>query len=390
MYTAEIASLAKRENNTKRNYLVINKYQGKHIPVSPGKALDMFSALAELVRRRYPNERLLVVGFAETATAIGETLAAELDTYGIHTTREKVPHGEYLYFSESHSHATEQKLVKNELDKILEHTDRVIFAEDEVTTGNTIRKIIRLLRETYGEHLRFSAASLLNGMDENSRSVYQAEGIDLVYLVKADYSGYPERAESCRGDGTYYDCRSKTEAAGFDSVDSVCMNSGSQGLSEESHAGNLCHITEISGYMNTRKLHHGKTYRAACEEMCEQIFREIPTGAEEHILVLGTEEFMYPGLYLGRKLQEQGRQVRFHATTRSPIAVSSAPEYPLHERYQLVSFYDSERVTYIYDLSPCHRVLVLTDAAVTEEGLRSLLQALHLAGNDNIQVIRWC
>ena len=88
MYTAEIASLAKRENNTKRNYLVINKYQGKHIPVSPGKALDMFSALAELVRRRYPNERLLVVGFAETATAIGETLAAELDTYGIHTTRE--------------------------------------------------------------------------------------------------------------------------------------------------------------------------------------------------------------------------------------------------------------------------------------------------------------
>ena len=148
MYTAEIVSVAKRDNNKKRNYLVLNRYQGKHIPASPEKALDMFSALAELVRRRYPGERLLVVGFAETATAIGETMAAELNTYAIHTTREQIPDGEYLYFTESHSHATEQKLVKNGLEEILEQTDRVVFAEDEVTTGNTIRKIILLMRET--------------------------------------------------------------------------------------------------------------------------------------------------------------------------------------------------------------------------------------------------
>ena len=87
-------------------------------------------------------------------------MAAELNTYAIHTTREQIPDGEYLYFTESHSHATEQKLVKNGLEEILEQTDRVVFAEDEVTTGNTIRKIILLMRETYGEHLRFSAASL--------------------------------------------------------------------------------------------------------------------------------------------------------------------------------------------------------------------------------------
>ena len=40
MYTAEIVSVAKRDNNKKRNYLVLNRYQGKHIPASPEKALD--------------------------------------------------------------------------------------------------------------------------------------------------------------------------------------------------------------------------------------------------------------------------------------------------------------------------------------------------------------
>ncbi len=387
MYTAEIVSVAKRDNNKKRNYLVLNRYQGKHIPASPEKALDMFSALAELVRRRYPGERLLVVGFAETATAIGETLAAELNTYAIHTTREQIPDGEYLYFTESHSHATEQKLVKNGLEEILEQTDRVVFAEDEVTTGNTIRKIILLMRETYGEHLRFSAASLLNGMDEDSLKVYEEDGTDLIYLVKMDYSSYPKQAESFRGDGTYYDCRFRAEAAGSDSG---CIPPASPGLSGDSHFGNLCSIAEIPGAVNTRKLHHGKTYQAACEQMCQQIFREISVEAEENILVLGTEEFMYPGLYLGRKLTERGHRVRFHATTRSPIEVSRALEYPLHERYQLASLYDADRVTYLYNLASCHRVLVLTDAAVTEEGLASLLYALKCAGNDNIQVIRWC
>ncbi len=50
-------------------------------------------------------------------------------------------------FSESHSHATEQKLVKTDLDKIIGKTDRIIFIEDEVTTGNTILNIVRLIQK---------------------------------------------------------------------------------------------------------------------------------------------------------------------------------------------------------------------------------------------------
>lgn len=41
----DLVRIAKRENNTKRGYLVVNPLQGKHIPVSPSKALQLFQEL---------------------------------------------------------------------------------------------------------------------------------------------------------------------------------------------------------------------------------------------------------------------------------------------------------------------------------------------------------
>ena len=67
----DLVKIAKRENNTKRSYLYVNPVQGKHVPVSPSLPLLLFSALAAKIESRYPEERLLVIGFAETATAIG-------------------------------------------------------------------------------------------------------------------------------------------------------------------------------------------------------------------------------------------------------------------------------------------------------------------------------
>ena len=35
----DLLGIAKRDGNTKRSFLVVNRYQGKHIPVSPSAAL---------------------------------------------------------------------------------------------------------------------------------------------------------------------------------------------------------------------------------------------------------------------------------------------------------------------------------------------------------------
>ena len=116
---SDLVCIGKRENNKKRNYLVVNKLQGKHIPVSPSKALGMFDALADILKEKYSGKKLLLVGFAETATAIGAEIAIKLGAYYIQTTREIIDNVSYLFFSEAHSHATEQKLVKEDIEKFV-------------------------------------------------------------------------------------------------------------------------------------------------------------------------------------------------------------------------------------------------------------------------------
>lgn len=395
MYTeAELVRIAKRENNTRRKYLVVNRLQGKHIPVSPKEALQMFRSLAELIKEAYPSERLLMVGFAETATAIGAAVAIECQAAYMQTTREVIDGVDYLYFSESHSHATEQKLVKTDLDKIIGKTDRIVFIEDEVTTGNTILNIVRLIQKTYAQPVSFAVASILNGMNEEALENYKNLKIPVHYLVKTAHDTYTEIAEQYQADGTCHIC-TKPQEKEVEQQKEVQQQIEMQQTKE---AQQPIEVQEISGWINARRLHTADTYKQACEQLWQEIqqkygytkyTKETETG--RRILVLGTEEFMYPALYVGAKLEEAGYTVRIHATTRSPIAVSKEEKYPLHTRYELASLYDKNRTTFVYDLAEYEEVLVLTDAQKQEtEGWESLQRALTLNHNRQIRGIRWC
>lgn len=395
MYTeAELVRIAKRENNTRRKYLVVNRLQGKHIPVSPKEALQMFRSLAELIKEAYPSERLLMVGFAETATAIGAAVAIECQAAYMQTTREVIDGVDYLYFSESHSHATEQKLVKTDLDKIIGKTDRIVFIEDEVTTGNTILNIVRLIQKTYAQPVSFAVASILNGMNEEALENYKNLKIPVHYLVKTAHDTYTEIAEQYQADGTCHIC-TKPQEKEVEQQKEVQQQIEMQQTKE---AQQPIEVQEISGWINARRLHTADTYKQAREQLWQEIqqkygytkyTKETETG--RRILVLGTEEFMYPALYVGAKLEEAGYTVRMHATTRSPIAVSKEEKYPLHTRYELASLYDKNRTTFVYDLAEYEEVLVLTDAQKQEtEGWESLQRALTLNQNRQIRGIRWC
>ena len=363
MYTeSELAAVAARENNNKRKYLVVNRLQGKHIPVSPSCFFEMTGELAEMVGEAYRDERLLLVGFAETATAIGASLAVRLDTWYIQTTRENIDGVSWLYFTESHSHATEQKLVREDIEKVIGQTDRIVFVEDEVTTGNTILKIVDIIDREYGGDLKFSVASLLNGMDEASREVYRNRNIDVHYLVKTDHSGYTEIAEGYKKDGGYFERNTD--------------------LPEKSPK-----VKYVSGGLDARRLVRGSDYEKACEGLWTEI-RSDYEDLSENILVLGTEEFMYPALFLAYEFEKEGNTVKSHSTTRSPIAVSREEDYPLHRRYELASLYDDERTTFIYDLGKYDTVLIVTDSACkSDKGINSLANALNICGNDDIRLI---
>lgn len=362
---ADLVRIAKREHNKKRGYLVINQKQGKHIPVSPGEALAMFHELAALLKGPCGEERLLVIGFAETATAIGACVAGDLHAAYIQTTREEIPGVGYLYFSESHSHAVEQRLVRDDLSAAMDGTDRILFVEDEVTTGNTILSAIESIERCLGRRVRFSVASLLNGMDAAAEREYESRGISLYYLVKTDHKAYQSQAEQYAGDGLY----KKPQTQPFQ---------------------HPVRTLEPSGYLDTRRLQQSERYLAACEEMSRQVLSGFEADRGKRYLVLGTEEFMFPGLFLANRMEEAGCMVRFHATTRSPIAVSREPDYPLHVRYELCSMYEKGRRTFLYDPAPYDETVFICDARkATEEGRNSLLHALWESGSRHITSVRW-
>ncbi len=372
-YTEEqIVRIAKRENNNKRNYLVVNALQGKHIPVSGEKSLKMFNTLAQKVKTTCSkDEKLLLIGFCETATAIGSALAIYLRSFYMQTTRETIENVEYLYFSEEHSHATEQKLVKEDICDFINYVDRIIFVEDEVTTGNTILNIINILEQKYHTGVKFSVASILNGMDGKSLEIYAQRNITLHYLVKTDHTKYSEIAKKFSGNGKYYPCNTETPEIP---------------------------VTEyqIGDYINARRAIMGWKYKPLCQllwntlakcEKFECIFRQ----QNKKILVLGTEEFMYPSIYIASMLEKNGNTVKCHSTTRSPIAVSLEEDYPLQERFSLVSLYDDNRKTFIYNLDKYDEVLIITDSTnKSRMGINSLVNALAEKGNTNISLVRWC
>lgn len=374
----DLVRIAKRENNTKRSYLVVDPLQGKHVPVEPSKALNLFKSLAETLQGKYEGERLLLIGFAETATAIGAQAAITLGTKYIQTTREVIPDARYLFFSEAHSHATEQKLVKDDIDRVINDIDRIVFIEDEVTTGNTIMNIIKIITKEYQKKIKFAVASLLNGMTEESLKIYQDEKIELHYLVKTDHSGYGAVAEQYRCDGLYICAIPENHT--HESAD----------IDVQSEKNMREHIISIPGWMNARRFVDAKQYEAACRKLAETVIAETGVKQGERVLVIGTEEFMYPALLTGQEIEKMGCEVRSHSTTRSPIAVSTEEEYPLHCRYELRSLYDPDRKTFIYDLENYDRVIVMTDSAlVSLKGLETLTYALRMK-NENITVIRWC
>lgn len=358
-YTAsDTLRLAKRAHNTKRTYLLVNPLQAKHLPVSPTKALEMMWVLGNALAAEFP-ETKLVIGFAETATAIGAMAASCFDDacVYIHTTREPLPEGSAIAFREEHSHAVEQTLYCAEMESWLAETSTVIFIDDEISTGKTILNMVNQLKARFPQlgKKRLAAASIMNRVTPEDEARLAAAGVVCRYLVKLPQTDYTQAVERF----------SITEAA----------------EPPEVPAQEWQHIPVT--WFKPREGVLAFDYLDVCCRRAKNLLLKLreqldPAGS---VLVLGTEECMLPALVLGAVLENLGgfSHVRCHATTRSPIGVCGQPDYPVWEGWKLRSFYDPDRVTYLYDLDRYDAVIVATDRA-GEVGLRSLSAALDVHG----------
>lgn len=364
----EVLALGKRVINPKRSYLLVNPLQAKHVPVSPTAALQMMRSLGVLVRQSCPG-KCLVIGFAETATAVAAAVSSELDRECryIQTTRDNVEGvRQWLLFFEEHSHATEQKLCGDGLQDWIASVDHIIIVDDEFSTGRTLINIARALKayDPEAKTKDFVAASIINRVDDEHMGLLKEEGYRCIYLVKPMDEDY------------------ENKIAGFQ------VREAERIVYMGAERDSIAAIQLETPYLNPRIGVLFQEYAECCkllsEEACQNI---LPILAGNKVLVLGTEECMYPALMVGKRLEKTSRTtvVRCHATTRSPIGISEQRGYPIRNGWRMSSFYDPERTSYLYNLQEYDTAIIVTDAKIDilKEGLYDLYAVLSRFGCEN-------
>lgn len=340
----DLLRLAKRSHNTKRIYLLVDPLQGKHIPVSPAPALSMMNALGSKLFTSAPDADL-VIGFAETATAIAaEAAACQGDACAlIDTTRESafLAGHSVLRFHEEHSHAVEQNLCLDRIASAIEKANTVALVDDEFSTGKTLVNFIRELRHTFPvlKSKRIIACSVISRLSDEQKRLFAEDNIQTVSLLNLPFSDYSRSVEQY-------------------AIEDAAAPPDEAGSSE----------TVFFGFTSPGEARHGVNaagYRSGCERAAGEIADRLRREPEyRRLIVLGTEEYMYPGLIAAARIESQmpESKVLFHATTRSPIGICGDADYPIKNGYRVHSFYSDDRETFLYNITPCDAVLVVTDS----------------------------
>jgi len=271
--------------NKKRGFLFVSKVLGKHLPTKPSLMEQTYKRLAKLIPKS--NEATLFIGFAETATALGQGVfeASNLEnSFYIHSTRFQTSEKIFFQFFEEHCHAPSHifyEMKDNRLKQLLPKIKRVILIDDEVSTGNTANNLVTQLRSVLPQVEKFYLLTILNW----SKNIYS----NFEYL------------SLCRGNFEFI-------------PDEKMLNQKIDIVSEPTEIKNLDEIIPYNfGRYGVKKLN-----------LDFSKYADILKLQNKKVLVLGTAEFMYPPYLFAKYLEDNGIEVYFQATTRSPVNVDGA------------------------------------------------------------------
>ena len=356
----DVIKMAKRHNNPKRDFLFVNTILGKHIAVQGRDALMMHRALGDKVyelfkEKGWENKKVLLVGFAETATALAQNIMFyslkfkekfPLNIVGYtQTTREELPSNQYtnIAFEEEHSHATSQKLY---FDKELDY-DVVLFVEDEITTGNTILNFISQF-EKHQSGKDYAVASILNWQNDKDAKTFSEKGVEVAFLVRG---------------------KMKTELPSF---------SIKEGKEYDLYQDEVNYKANLSLRNNPRlpmTVEEFSEYVTFGDNKDKEFSKLISLkDSKKKTLIIGTEENMFVPIFFAIIIDADVK-----ATTRSPIESSLENGYPISSRLKLNSAYESGRVTYLYDMDlgdyEQFVIFVEEESPVFEDGLTKFLSS---------------
>jgi citrate lyase beta subunit/adenine/guanine phosphoribosyltransferase-like PRPP-binding protein len=313
-----LTGLALRRN-PKRAHLLVSTVLGKHIPQRPhvvyeaghGLGCRVLALLGEAAAAR-----AVVLGYAETATALGHAVADGLGLAPyLHSTRRHVagvqPVGS---FQEEHSHHTSHLLLPED-PQLFAGGGPLVVVDDELSTGNTVLNTIRVLHSTSPrDHYVLVALADLRSPGDRARLEALAADLGARLDVVAQATGTVTLPDGVLERARALVAQHKEQAAQVQRVDLGWPD----GLPDGGRHG------FTPG--------HRERLQAALPHMARRVAAALPADVRR-VLVLGSEELMYAPLRLAAELdQTVGAEVRFSATTRSPVVAVDDPGYAIRTR----------------------------------------------------------
>lgn len=280
--------------NPKRAFLFVSKVLGKHIPVKPSLMNDSYKGLSALIPKNLPTP-LTVVGMAETAVCLGAGVYRELkkdygqDAVFMTTTRHPAKHLPVLSeFLEEHSHAQDQLIYGSNKKKIHSHIESsktLVLVDDEISTGKTFKNLIQsLIRSDLKKVERIILVSLVNWNDGNLEDTFMDIPIETIALLHGNWAWTSNNTAFTQ----------------------TMPNVATTAQGEHEIIAPTTWGREPS-YLDQHALPQ---------------FEPIKSG--EKVLVLGSGEFLWLPFLLAEKLEQDGHDVCFSSTTRSPIMQGKA------------------------------------------------------------------
>ena len=372
----DLVGMALRRN-PRRAHLLVSTVLGKHLPADPrlvygagrllgalaadrlaGQASDIGAVGGSLLRsaltaadpaedsRRLielcdrhraasqPAAGALVLGYAETATALGHCVAESLAAGYLQSTRRGVAGRQPVAaFDEEHSHATRHLLLPAD-PALLARPGALVLVDDELSTGQTALNTIQALHRSWPRQRYLIAALVdLRSAADRDRLRDAAQRLGVEIEVAALASGQLRVPADALAVGQQLAARQPEEASRSRrrarvspvmTAPAELAESGRHGFPAGSQAGferaSAQLAQELAGRLRDQP-------------------RERPDGPRR-VLVLGCEELMYAPLRIAADLAgalAPVATVRYSSTTRSPVVAVDDPGYAIRNRLSFSS-----------------------------------------------------
>jgi hypothetical protein len=277
--------------NPRRPFLIVSKVLGRHIPARPRAMRASVRDLAAKLPADIP-EPVLVLGLAETAICLGQSVQAELHRLGrnaafLHSTRQETDAPLLCRFEEPHSHASDH-LVYRPPAIDLRKIRSLLLVDDEISTGTTLRNAAEALIPALPLCERIVVATLSD------------------WSAKAEWLGKMPRAAEVV---SLLEGRLRWTSSGAAKADT-----GESGFDQRAQALGKLPAAGPFGRLGTTG--------SANFPLPDVSNLGLVPG--QGLRIVGTGEFTYPPFLLAERLEGAGYDVVMQATSRSPVRLGGA------------------------------------------------------------------